>query len=1202
MDPVSGVASIVQLAELSAKAIVKTCRYLKALKGASRELRSLIGEVSAINGVLFGLRNLLEVDDTTKGGEEDSLLSSATQQPLKDCEEVLKEVDKLLSDAERLSNHSVKTIARGLLKRTTTSDDVADEGPVDLSTVAKYLLLPESIKEINKILERLGRIKSTLNLALVAQETSDIREIKQSFMPEKMRKLKDLLCSADPSSKHAAVVDQREKGTGEWLIKSQTFQDWESGKQQILWMSGIAGSGKTVLISRAIDHLTDKQSLKPDKSVEVAYFYCDFNDPGTTDEKSVLGGLLRCLLVRDSSLYGTFASRFRNALEERAESRTSEDTKTRSLDLLLSACNQYPTLYLIVDALDECRDPGAATKQLRDLAQQLSNIRILFSSREDASIQNEAAACSRLSINELNQVDLRQYVENELGRRAKLPECCVLMDASIRRMAAERIVKDAAGMFQWAVCQIDHISYLPNATEVRRSLDKLPPDLSTTYQTMIKGIAQRGTVYCTLAKRTLQILASTRTTKSLKARQLQEALAIDDSQDQLNSSAITDLRIILSACGKLVKFDVNNIGSSTAVSHQSIIDYLRSEQCRSSLSAAKDFYLDPSQFNSHMGIRCVKYLLFEQYFDMPTDDEMQKWKDSNSFYNYAIGYWIDHLAAANRQNWPTAMIRKFLGPEEPEYFNTYRKYCTKVMWMYTYPQIVCAVRVGSPDLVSIYVPSSTRGQKTYAISWATNDGRLDTLEELLKAAKNREADERINDWGTPLHRAIRMNRVACAKRLIDHGVDLTIQASHGTPLQAAVCWRRPDIIKLILEQKPNINFEGDSDWELDLDEIQLKQEHGSPRDDSEIGEELRAQTLRHLKAEDVARPSQIPQESHWAPDPEAHIVATVIKPWGMNKWNYGPPLTIAAFRGYDQIVEDLLKAGADVNKVHGGYGTALCAAAKNGKLTTLRKLIRAGADVNQVAGVYATALRAATISKDLSCVRALVNKGADVNARGTYFGTALKLAKDNGSAEIADYLIKQGAHKAALDYIAPKSKFFAESHLEALMDGFWTGYFFDDRSAQPAYTTKMRIRFFPSNSFAKVAHTDHMPLFGIGVDNIGNFDFEGIVTSNSRVSLIKTYKNQKVVWHYSGSLHENLLGRTCIGGSWGKPGKEIAGTFEIWRLDAAQGQEPSSKQSSGTGPEIFEGVRKPRKVVTLPMRWNNGGMFNQQENLDLAAI
>ena len=56
-----------------------------------------------------------------------------------------------------------------------------------------------------------------------------------------------------------------------------------------------------------------------------------------------------------------------------------------------------------------------------------------------------------------------------------------------------------------------------------------------------------------------------------------------------------------------------------------------------------------------------------------------------------------------------------------------------------------------------------------------------------------------------------------------------------------------------------------------------------------------------------------------------------------------PPLYIAAQRGYGDVVEQLLEAGADVNKASADYGTPLYIAAQQGYEGVVKQLLKAGA-------------------------------------------------------------------------------------------------------------------------------------------------------------------------------------------------------------------------------------------------------------------
>jgi ankyrin repeat protein len=98
-----------------------------------------------------------------------------------------------------------------------------------------------------------------------------------------------------------------------------------------------------------------------------------------------------------------------------------------------------------------------------------------------------------------------------------------------------------------------------------------------------------------------------------------------------------------------------------------------------------------------------------------------------------------------------------------------------------------------------------------------------------------------------------------------------------------------------------------------------------------------------------------------------------------------------------KIVELLIDAGADVNKLAGEYGTALQAVAagyrdERSALEAVRILIHAGANVNLVGGQYGTALQAAVYWNWLKIVEELIDAGANVNLVGGEYGTALRAA------------------------------------------------------------------------------------------------------------------------------------------------------------------------------------------------------------------
>ncbi len=123
----------------------------------------------------------------------------------------------------------------------------------------------------------------------------------------------------------------------------------------------------------------------------------------------------------------------------------------------------------------------------------------------------------------------------------------------------------------------------------------------------------------------------------------------------------------------------------------------------------------------------------------------------------------------------------------------------------------------------------------------------------------------------------------------------------------------------------------------------------------------------------------------------------------------GTALMLAAKNGYSNIVELLLKYGADVNLKDGRSNTALMVAAFNGHLEIVELLLAYGADANIQNNKNGTALMCATYNGYLDIVRLLLNHDADVNIQNKRNDTALMWAADRGRSDIVELLLAHGA-------------------------------------------------------------------------------------------------------------------------------------------------------------------------------------------------
>ena len=114
-------------------------------------------------------------------------------------------------------------------------------------------------------------------------------------------------------------------------------------------------------------------------------------------------------------------------------------------------------------------------------------------------------------------------------------------------------------------------------------------------------------------------------------------------------------------------------------------------------------------------------------------------------------------------------------------------------------------------------------------------------------------------------------------------------------------------------------------------------------------------------------------------------------------WYGYKAIECAAKNGYDECLQLLIKAGANVND-----STALECTALYGHDGCMDILIKAGADVNIKDEMGYTALMHAAQEGYEKCVRVLIETGADINLSDETGYTALIVAANSGNREVAD--------------------------------------------------------------------------------------------------------------------------------------------------------------------------------------------------------
>jgi ankyrin repeat protein len=125
-------------------------------------------------------------------------------------------------------------------------------------------------------------------------------------------------------------------------------------------------------------------------------------------------------------------------------------------------------------------------------------------------------------------------------------------------------------------------------------------------------------------------------------------------------------------------------------------------------------------------------------------------------------------------------------------------------------------------------------------------------------------------------------------------------------------------------------------------------------------------------------------------------------------------LMLAVDQGRGDVVECLVKAGADVNAKLDDEGTALLRAVQRGNKEIVNALLKAGADVNDSDSYGNTVLMAALRKKDVDIVNALVQAGADTTAKNRVGLNIGLMVRTSESPEIESIIAEAERKKANL--------------------------------------------------------------------------------------------------------------------------------------------------------------------------------------------
>jgi hypothetical protein len=226
--------------------------------------------------------------------------------------------------------------------------------------------------------------------------------------------LKGLLAISElPSADYIFFRDQWTQGTNDWIIHDQNFQDWRhapASTHRLLWLSGGAATGKSVMASFIVNQLIEE-------GLWCQYFFIRFGDR----QKRTLSLIIRSLAFQLAQWVPGFLQKVVELADEAIDFETADPNIAwdRIFKSILFKSEERQPLYWIIDGLDEADNPRAVIKLLSDISSSRIPIRILFTGRRTSEITAvfqkapDGLNLGLISI-EGHLDDLRRHIRQEL--------------------------------------------------------------------------------------------------------------------------------------------------------------------------------------------------------------------------------------------------------------------------------------------------------------------------------------------------------------------------------------------------------------------------------------------------------------------------------------------------------------------------------------------------------------------------------------------------------------------------------------------------------------------------------------------------------------------------------------------------------------------------------------------------------------------
>ncbi|KAK6507854.1 hypothetical protein TWF481_006276 [Arthrobotrys musiformis] len=514
----------------------------------------------------------------------------------------------------------------------------------ELLTDEKSTVILEEVQHAHSILQdirsRLERLQQGIN--------NQARELRERILKQK-ENVRTKLRPRDYIEDHRLALNRRVvSSSGNWILADPKFKAWLHGgaaAERILYINGMPGSGKTILVSTIIDHLSRSRQTNNNHHT-VLFFY--FSDEGGNEASNAKADMFRALLMQLMDQDDTILE----YLDQKFAGLADSDIRRESfLEESLGYCiNKQSEISILIDALDESKKgSGGGLNSIVTWIQEVItvaavqgiHVRFLVSGQRDGLVDQSLSLYLSIHLDGTDQHkdDIRNYVSLKAsGIRTRFK-----LNASEETNIVCKVVEAAQGMFLYARVVLENLFSQPSIAHFRGELSRenFPTELGQAYERVAIRIFDR--LHEAMRWSAVRILAWVATSgRPLRRREIQARFCIQPS----DSSCEFEERMLDSfktTCGSLV--DVEPCEQYPDSEHEQIVRIVHPTAGK---YLAQSRRILPFQEHADAAIYFSRYLTSHPFQGSVAKGEIQTIALTGYYalQDYACAFWHHHVILA----------------------------------------------------------------------------------------------------------------------------------------------------------------------------------------------------------------------------------------------------------------------------------------------------------------------------------------------------------------------------------------------------------------------------------------------------------------------------------------------------------------------------------------------------------------------------